>query len=74
LKELVLDGHAMFTGHSKGRLEQAKLQTLKAGGWKQVISEVEEIKRGHGFDDSDLIHQDFLYLCYTLDSGNDRGE
>ena len=48
--------------HSQLVLEQAKLNALNARGRDQDVAEIEEVERGHGFQNVDLLKQDALDL------------
>ena len=43
-------------------VEQAELGALEARGRDQDVPEIEEVERGHGFENVDLLNQDALDL------------
>ncbi len=58
----VVELKAVAAPHSQLVLEQAKLNALKARGRDQVVPEIEEVERGHGLQNVDLLNQDALDL------------
>ena len=48
--------------HAQLVLDQAKLSALESRGRHQVVPEIEEVERGHGLENVDLLNHDALDL------------